>query len=234
MKTLCLINARSGSKGVPGKNIKLLNGKPLIAYSIDVAIKSHLIERVIVSTDAQEIADVAKAHGAEVPFLRPPELATDSAKQIDAMVHAITLLEQAGAHYDYICVLQPTCPLRSIADVNGALQLLIESKADSVITITEVGGRHPRTLYTKEQNNKIKPYLESDTGGVLRQNFEDLFWRTGAVYAMKRDILMEQHSLYGADIRGYLMPEDRCFNIDSPFDWALTEAWMQYLEKNKP
>lgn len=231
MKILCLINARGGSKGVPGKNIKPLNGKPLIAYSIETAKKSRLIIRTLVSTDSQDIADVAKRAGADVPFLRPPELATDSAKQIDAMIHAVGTLEQGGERYDHICVLQPTCPLRNVDDVDGALGLLIQSGADSVITITDVGGRHPRTLYTRGEDSRISPYLESDKAGVLRQNFEDLFWRTGAVYAMKRDVLMEQRSLYGRDIRGYFMPEERCFNIDSPFDWALTEAWMQYLTK---
>lgn len=234
MKTLCLINARSGSKGVPGKNIRPLNGKPLIAYSIETALKSRLIERVIVSTDAQNIADIAKAYGAEVPFLRPPELATDTAKQIDVMIHAVTMLEQVGSRYDYICILQPTCPLRDPQDVDGALDLLVSSNADSVITITEVGGRHPRTLYTKDLDYKIKPYLESDSAGVRRQDFEDLFWRTGAVYAMKRNVLLEQRSLYGQDIRGYTVPETRSFNIDTPFDWDLTEAWIQYLTKDKP
>lgn len=233
MKTLCLINARSGSKGVPRKNIKPLNGKPLIAYSIETALKSRRIGRVVVSTDSQNIADVAKAYGAETPFLRPPELATDTAKQIDAMIHAVAALEQAGDRYDYICILQPTCPLRSAEDVDGALQLLLDSGADSVITVTDVGGRHPRTLYTQNPDGQIRAYLDSAPGGVLRQDFENLLWRTGAVYAMKRDILMEQRSLYGQDIRGYPVPEERSFNIDTIFDWELTEAWIQYLDNRK-
>lgn len=225
-KILALINARGGSKGVPRKNVRPMNGKPLIGYSIECGKASLYIDRLIVSTDDPEIADVSKSFSADVPFLRPPELAGDTARQIDAMTHAVDFLEQRGERYDYICVLQPTCPLRSTADVDGTLSLLASSGADSVITVTEVGGRHPRTLYTKKENGCLKPYLQSDNGGVLRQNFEELFWRTGGVYAMKRDVLMEQKSLYGLDIRGYEIPEERCFNIDSLFDWDLCESYM--------
>lgn len=227
-KILCLINARGGSKGVPGKNIRPMRGKPLIGYSIECAKKSGMIDHIIVSTDDRAIADVATSFGADVPFLRPAELATDKAKQIDAMIHAVGFLEGQGDRFDYICILQPTCPLRAVDDVDGALELLISSSADSVITVTDVGGRHPRTLYTKDSGQRLAPYLQSDAAGVLRQDFEDLYWRTGAVYAMKRDVLMNQRSLYGTDIRGYVMPEERCFNIDSPFDWDLCEAYMAF------
>lgn len=230
-KTLCLINARGGSKGVPGKNTKPLGGKPLIGYSIETAKASTLISRVVVSTDSEKIAAVARDFGADVPFLRPPELASDTAKQIDAIIHAITFVEDQGEEYDYICILQPTCPFRSVDDVDGALQLLISTNADSVITVTDVGGRHPNTLYTMAENQQIAPYIKNDRAGVLRQNFESLYWRTGSVYAMRRDVVMNSRSLYGSDIRGYLQPEERAFNIDSPFDWDLCEAYLEFRQK---
>ncbi|PZP53701.1 MAG: hypothetical protein DI586_10750 [Micavibrio aeruginosavorus] len=116
--------------------------------------------------------------------------------------------------------------MRIADDVDETLQLLVTSGADSAITITDVGGRHPKTLYKKSEESHIGPYVDSDKAGVLRQDFEDLYWRTGAVYAMRRDVLMEQKSLYGTDIRGHVMPEERCFNIDSPFDWDLCEVYM--------
>lgn len=112
--------------------------------------------------------------------------------------------------------------------MDGSLSLLIESGADSVITITDVGGRHPNTLYGLKDESKIVPYIQNDGAGVLRQNFEALYWRTGSVYAMKRDVVMNERSLYGRDVRGYLQDEERCFNIDSPFDWALCEAYVMY------
>ncbi|MGB4107338.1 MAG: acylneuraminate cytidylyltransferase family protein [Alphaproteobacteria bacterium] len=224
---LCLINARGGSKGVPGKNLKPLAGKPLIAWSIDTAKQSKLIKKTVVSTDSEDIARVATQHGAYAPFLRPADLATDTAKQVDVIIHALKFLESMGERYDYVCILQPTCPLRSVADVDGALGLLTSSRADSVITVTDVGGRHPRTLYKlHEGDNKLTPYVESSKRGVIRQDFETLYWRTGAVYAMKRDVIMKG-SLYGEDTRGYKVPEERAFNIDTPFDFELTEAWLK-------
>jgi CMP-N,N'-diacetyllegionaminic acid synthase len=225
-----LINARGGSKGVPGKNIKLLKGKPLIGYSIECGLNSRFIDKVLVSTDDANIAEVARSFGADVPFLRPAEFATDTSKQIDAMIHAVDFLERQGENYDIICILQPTCPLRTPEDVDATLKLLVDSKADSAITVTEVGGRHPRTLYRQKESGEIFPYLESDNAGVLRQDFEALYWRTGAVYAMKRDVLMDQRSLYGKIIVGQIMPEERCFNIDSPFDWNLCEAYMMRVK----
>lgn len=225
---LCLINARGGSKGVPGKNIKPLNGKPLIGWSVDVARQSRLIKKIVVSTDSEEIARIATQHGAVAPFLRPADLANDTAKQTDVIIHALKFLESMGERYDYVCVLQPTCPLRSVGDVDGALELLISSGADSVITVTDVGGRHPRTLYKMlEGNKKLSPFMESNKRGVIRQEFETLYWRTGSVYAMKRDVVMKG-SLYGDDTRGYVVPEERAFNIDTPFDFELTGAWLKY------
>ncbi len=225
---LCLINARGGSKGVPGKNIRMLGGRPLIAWSIETALQSKLIKKAVVSTDSEEIAHVATQHGAVVPFLRPSELATDTAKQIDVIAHALKFLESMGEHYDYVCILQPTCPLRSVEDVDGTLELLISSGADSAITVTDVGGRHPCTLYKmNEGDNKLTPYVESSKAGVLRQGFEELYWRTGSVYAMKADVV-KKGSLYGDDTRGFVVPEERTFNIDTPFDFELTEAWLKY------
>lgn len=226
MKILGLVNARGGSKGVPGKNIKPLGGKPLIAWSIAAGLGSKMLSKLVVSTDCEDIAAAARAAGADVPFLRPAALATDTARQIDAVIHAVTFMEAQDGRYDYLCILQPTCPLRSAADIDGALDLLVSSGADSVITVTEVGGRHPMTLYRKGEAARLLPYVPSDGAGVLRQAFEPVFWRTGGVYAMKRDVAVERRSLYGDDLRGYAVPEERSFNIDSPFDWDLCAAYV--------
>lgn len=224
---LCLINARGGSKGVPGKNIKILGEIPLIGYSIRAAQKSKYVSRIIVSTDCPDIAKVARDFGADVPFIRPPELATDKAKQIDAVIHAIKYAEAEGMAYDYVCILQPTCPFRSVEDIDGSISLMISRGTDSVITVTDVGGRHPNTLYRMEEGNIISPYLEMPKSGVLRQEFENLYWRTGSVYAMKTSVVLSG-TLYGSSTCGYLQDEERAFNIDSPFDWNLCEAYLQY------
>jgi len=229
---LGLICARGGSKGVPGKNKKPLMGKPLIAYSIEAALGCSMLERVLVSTDDPEIRDIALEYGADAPFLRPDELASDTAKQIDAIIHATRFAEdEKGAPYDMICLLQPTCPLRRGEDIAGTLSLMLETGSDSAITVTDVGGRHPMTLYTRQESGLLSPYLSTaDSAGTQRQDFQDLYWRTGAVYAMKRDIVVEQRALYGASTSGYMVPEESAFNIDCPFDWDLCEAYMMYKQ----
>ena len=230
MKILGLINARGGSKGVPRKNIKLLCGKPLIEWTINQALKSKFINRLIVSTEDQEIANVSKKLGAEIPFLRPKILANDNSLQIDAIKHAVNFVEAEGDFYDFIVVLQPTTPLRKTADIDGSLELLINSGADSVISVCDVGGKHPSTLYIESSGNKINPYIESNKKGVLRQQFKEVLWRNGAVYAMKRDVLIKKDSLYGENIVGYRMSEKNSFNIDTLFDWDLTESYLKYTE----
>jgi CMP-N,N'-diacetyllegionaminic acid synthase len=229
-KVLCLINARGGSKGLPGKNIKPLAGKPLIAWSIDVAKQSKLITKVVVSTDSDEIAHVASQHGAHVPFKRPADLASDDSKQIDTVIHAIKFLESMGERYDYVCILQPTAPLRSLEDVDGTLDLLIKSGADSAVTVLEDPDAHPAMLYKMGVQNKVTPYIETQNRGTLRQQLEPYYRRVGLVYAMKRDVVMNG-SLYGKDTRGYKIARERAFNIDTEFDFDLIKAWVQYQKR---
>lgn len=226
MKVLGLINARGGSKGVPRKNVRKLAGKPLIVWSIEAALSAKRIDSIVVSTDDEEIAAVARAAGARVPFMRPAELATDRALQIDSVRHAVSMLEQVGENYDAIVILQPTCPLRLPLDIDESVSILEETEADSVISVCEIGGRHPITCYQREPNGEVSPILPADERGVLRQEFGSVFWRNGAIYVVRRDIVMEMGSLYGDRTFGYLMPEDRSFNIDSIFDWNLTEAYL--------
>lgn len=229
MSVLAIINARGGSKGVPRKNIKPLMGKPLIAWSIEAGSRSELIDKLIVSTDDIEIANVAAEHGASVPFIRPAELATDKALQIDAIRHAVGFLEDAGECFDVILILQPTVPLREAQDIDRALTLLQKSGADSVISVCDVGGRHPVTCY-HEQDGFITPILQCDDRGVLRQEFGQVLWRNGAIYAMRRDTVMVENSLYGKSTVGYVMPESRSFNIDSTFDWDVTEGYLRLIK----
>ena len=226
MNALALILARGGSKGIPGKNIRPLSGRPLIVWSIDVALRSPSIATVVVSTDSPEIAEVARSAGARVPFLRPATLATDTALQIDAMQHAVTHLETQGERYPIVVLLQPTSPLRTVDEVEGAVGLLAGTGADSVIAVTEVTSQHPMIMYRMDPAQRLSSLLPSDGAGVRRQDFPKVYLRTGAVYATRRDVLMQQRSLYGHDSRGYVMPEERSVNIDSPMDWELAEFYL--------
>jgi CMP-N-acetylneuraminic acid synthetase len=229
MKVLALVNARGGSKGVPRKNIRHLHGKPLIAWSIEAGLAAASVASLVVSTEDHEIAEVAQRHGARVPFLRPPELATDTAIQLDVVRHAVSALEAVGESYEAIVILQPTAPLRLPEDIDTALELLSSSGADSVISTCDVGGRHPLTCYTAGEGGELVPLLPSDQRGVLRQNFGTVFWRNGAIYAVRRDVVMQQNSLYGATTLGYQMPEERSFNIDSQLDWDVVEGYLRLL-----
>jgi CMP-N-acetylneuraminic acid synthetase len=222
---LGVIAARGGSKGVPRKNIRLLAGRPLIAYTVSAARGCDLLSRVIVSTDDDEIATVAEACGAEVPFRRPAELATDRARQIDVLIHATQWVEEhEGRPCDAIVVLQPTAPLRETADIDGAIRLFLETGADSVITLSPTIHGHPYYTYRLD-GDRPEPFVpprERDSADV-RQAFPAAYVRNGAVYVVGRDVLVERRSLYGASCRGYVMPAERSINIDTPLDWKLAE-----------
>lgn len=224
MRCLGLINARGGSKAIPGKNIKPLSGKPLIAYSIQAGLAASRISRVVVSTDSAEIAKVALAYGADVPFMRPPEFALDTTLQIDTIRHAVAALEAKEDRYDIIVLLQPTCPLRTASDVDGAIELMEKTDADTVISVTQVHSQHPLTMYVGGPGSAIQPLLSGNNAGVLRQEFSPILWRNGAIYGMRRDVVMKHGVLYGSKVVGYVMPEERSANIDEEIDWVVAEA----------
>lgn len=231
MAVVAMINARGGSVGVPRKNIRPLMGKPLIGYSIDVARKTRAIDRVIVSTEDEEIAEVAKSLGAEVPFMRPKELATSHAVQLDTIRYNIEKLEESGERVDIVVLLQPTAPLRKVEDVEGCLDLLIEKNADTCITVTDVGSRHPTGIYRKHQDGTLEPFVKADARGFNRQDLEQIYWRTGSVYVMRRDVIINQNAIYGEKVVGFEVPDERSFNIDTMFDWQLIEAWLEYQQR---
>lgn len=221
---LAVVTARGGSKGIPGKNIKMLGDKPLIAYSIDAAKKSKFITHAIVSTDDVAIADVAKKYGADVPFMRPVELAGDKVKHVPVMQHAITFMEdKLGVKFDFVVILQPTSPFRTVDDIDETLKKLISSNADSAVTLVDTGNDHP-VKAKKLVGGLVLPYLIPEPEGVRRQDLEPAYRRSGAVYAMRRHLIMEG-GLYGKTIAGHVVPADRSVDIDTPFEWFRAE-WM--------
>lgn len=228
MRCVGLINARGGSKGIPGKNIKSLLGKPLINYSIEAGLAAHSLARLVVSTDDPDIAEIARSAGADIPFMRPPDLATDTALQIDTIRHALLKLEEMGDFYDAVVVLQPTCPLRLASDIDGAVDTMLRTEADTVISVTEVRGQHPLTMYTATETNTLNPLFEANPAGVLRQDFQRVLWRNGAIYAIRRNVVVKDRSLYGKKVAGHMMPVERSANIDEPMDWIITEALIRY------
>lgn len=229
MKILGVIPARGGSKGVPRKNIKQLGGKPLIAYTIEAALQSQL-SKVIVSTDDEEIADVSKQYGAEIPFMRPAELATDTASSMYLTMHALKKIEEIeGEQYDAVMLLQPTTPFRTNKDINTAIKIIKEKKSDSVISVVNVGGTHPaRMKYLKDGFLIDPPFCEAKEN-QNRQELEPMFIRNGAIYLTKRDVLLEG-TYKGESCAALVMPDERSINIDTLFDFEYAE-WL--YNKNK-
>ncbi|OGZ95161.1 MAG: hypothetical protein A3I44_03680 [Candidatus Sungbacteria bacterium RIFCSPLOWO2_02_FULL_51_17] len=228
---LAVITARGGSKGLPGKNIKVLMGRPLIAHTIDAARNSRLLTHTIVSTDDPDIARVAKEWGGAVPFMRPAELARDTTPHLPVMQHAVSFMEEAiGAPFEYVVILQPTSPFRTAEDIDGTVQKLIETGADSAVSIVQVSsGEHPIKM-KKLEGDRVLHYAIPEPEGTRRQEFPPAYKRSGAVYAMKRNTLMKEGKLYGAHVAGYVVPKERSIDIDDEFDWIRAEYMVKKME----
>ncbi|MDE1925261.1 MAG: acylneuraminate cytidylyltransferase family protein, partial [Patescibacteria group bacterium] len=222
--------ARGGSKGLPGKNIKLLGGKPLIAYSIDAAKQSSFITHTIVSTDNEETAKVARECGGDVPFMRPPELATDTTGHVEVMQHAVKFMEdKLGITFDYAVIFQPTSPFRIKDDVDGTIQKLIDTGADSAVSLVEVeSANHPMKI-KKLEGDRVRAYCMDEPEGARRQDLPKAYRRSSAVYAMKRDLLMKEGKLYGEFVAGYVTPKERFIDIDTSEDWTRAESMLNDL-----
>ena len=219
-----IIPARGGSKGIPRKNLHDVAGKPLIAYTIEAAKKSRLLTRVIVSTDDEEIAGVAKYYGAEIPVLRPKELAHDSSPTIRAIRHMVGHIEEQGGKVDVAVTLQPTSPLRDARDIDGTVKALFDTGADSVISVTEA--KHSPYLMFTLKGDKLVPFFGEETK-IRRQDLPKVYSLNGAIYATQRDTLMEGNSLYGKDIRAYVMPEERSLDVDTLLDLRIMDLLLK-------
>ncbi len=227
-RVLAIITARGGSKGVPRKNVKDFGGKPLIAYTIDIAKRSKAITDLIVSTDDQEIAEIAGKLGVEIPFIRPAELAQDNTPHLPVVQHAITHMENArGYTYDYIVILQPTSPFRLVEDIDETIALIEKTDADSAVSIVEIeSGKHPMKAKRLDGQN-VLPYFMDEPEGRRRQDLPPAYRRSGHVYVMKRDLFMKENKLFGNHIVGHIVPQERYVDIDTEFDWVTAEYMLR-------
>jgi len=224
MNVLGLIPARSGSKGVPRKNIRPLCGRPLLTYTAEAAIRSRRLSRVILSTDDEEIARVGRECGLETPFLRPAELARDETPMLPVVQHAIRFLEETGERFDAVCLLQPTNPLRGADEIDACIYLLESSGADAVVTTLPVPAEHnPHWVYVPDGAGWLHLSTGESAPIPRRQDLPQAFHREGSVYVTRRDVVMRENSLYGARLLGYEMNADRSVNIDSAEDWERAE-----------
>lgn len=221
-RVLALLTARGGSKGLPGKNILDFAGSPLIHWSIRAAQDSAFIDRIVLTTDDPAIAEVAKVGGCDVPFMRPPELATDNARSIDAVHHAMDWLTTAGDHFDYLVLLQPTSPLRTAGDIDTCLRECHDSGATSVISVCE-SPKSPYWMYRRTETGALAPLLDGDNM-AQRQALPTAYVPNGAVYVARWEKLRGMEGFVAPDTRGITMPADRSIDIDTKLDMFVAEA----------
>jgi len=224
-RILAIIPARGGSKGVPGKNLKDLNGKPLIAWTIEAAKKSRYIDEIVVSTDYKAIAKAAIKYGATVPFKRPKELASDNAKMIDVMSHCIRFFQNAGDDYDIIILLQPTSPLRSAHDIDKAIGFFIEKGAKAVVGVVECE-HSPQLANILPKDLNMNKFLIKNIGNKNRQELEAYYRINGAVYLADIDFIISRRDWYGPNTFAYIMRRENSVDIDNLFDFMLAEFIM--------
>jgi CMP-N,N'-diacetyllegionaminic acid synthase len=226
LNILAVIPARGGSKGIPDKNIIEVAGLPLIAHTIKSARRSKLISHLIVSTDSEKIAGIAREYGALVPFIRPEELATDSALSVDVLSHAIYHEEvRLGLEFDYVVLLQPTSPLKSETDIDGAIETVVgDRNCDTAVTVVDVGANHPARMY-QIINGELISVIREKTPMMPRQELPAVYIRNGAVYAFRRDVIDKYGAILGAKIKPYIMPMSRSINIDGAADILLAEYY---------
>lgn len=228
-RVLAVIPARGGSKGVPRKNIREVGGRPLLEWTIDTAlagIEAGLITRCIVTTDDPEITEIARAAGAEVPFKRPPEISSDQTKMLPVLQDAVRRAEQEDGPYDWILLLQPTNPFRTLEDIEGALEAGMLGDCDSVISVVRVFAVHPM-LMKKVVDGVLEPWSVPEPEGTRRQDYDPpAYMRNGAIYLTRRDVLMAG-SIWGERIRPYEMPEARSVGIDSELELKLVDLLLR-------
>jgi CMP-N,N'-diacetyllegionaminic acid synthase len=224
---LAVIPARGGSKGLLGKNILPLAGKPLIAWTIESAIESKYIDKCIISTDDQEIADISLKYGGDVPFMRPSELATDKANSIDVITHSIEAIEEK---YALIILLQPTSPLRNSFDIDNALELLENKHAGALVSMVEI--RHPVEWAARISGDLHIPELVTTLSkNTRRQDFEKRYELNGAIYISISDLFTKQNSFISNHTIAYVMPKERSIDIDDEIDFKFAEYLLSNYKK---
>lgn len=232
VKIVAVIPARGGSKGVFRKNIKLLNGEPLISYAIDAALKSQYIDKVVVSTEDAEIAEVARKYKAETPFIRPKSLAGDKSSTLSVLVHAVKKIEQILEYkLDIVVLIQPTSPFVTAADIDKSVIKLIKSKANSCVSVCEVKERPEWMFLLDTKNSYIKRpfFLGKLSKKPTRQLFPTIFRLNGAVYVVRRDVLMKKKAIIDYQkSTTVIMPIERSVDIDHPIDFYFAEAVIKY------
>jgi N-acylneuraminate cytidylyltransferase len=222
-RVLALVPARGGSKGIPDKNIRPLAGRTLLEYVARASAASGVIDRIVLSTDSERIADEGRRVGLEVPFLRPSDLAQDDTPMLPVIEHAVDVMSRQGWEPEVIVLLQPTSPLRTPVHIRAAVQALRDSGADSVVTVVELPRHLSPDYVMRVEEGRLVPFLPAGTNVTRRQDARQAFVRDGTVYVFWAKTLRETHSIYGRICRPLVVPADESITIDAPGDWEEAE-----------
>lgn len=235
-RVLALVPARGGSKGLPRKNIMDLCGRPLLGWPVNAARRSRYVDKVIVSTDDAEIAEKARQEGAEVPFMRPAELATDQATSFMVVEHAVRFLEGNGGAYDYLVLLEPTSPLTESSDVDKALEELVANReiADSIISVSKVEAAHPAFDVSVTGKGLIRPYVAAEFSNAgRRQDISELYFFDGSLYITDVAVYLLKKSFYHDRTLAHISPKWKSLEVDDMIDFVCVEAIMRNLKMIK-
>ena len=229
-KTNCLaiIPARGGSKGLPRKNIKPFLGKPLVAWTIEQAKNSKYVDKVVVSTEDKEIAEISRKYGAEVPFLRPEELARDDSPTIDAIIHALNWFEKRGEYFDMVVLLEPTSPLRDVEDIDKCVEILINNtKAEAIVGVAKLESTHPEFNVVINEGGFIRKTDGTTNFKVLRRkDLKDIYFFEGSIYISEVGALKQKRTFYHESTLAYVVPKYKSLEVDELCDFICIEALM--------
>jgi CMP-N,N'-diacetyllegionaminic acid synthase len=223
---LAVVTARGGSKGLPRKNVREICGKPLIAWTIEAAKESKFIDRCILSSDDQEIIEIAKQYGCDVPFVRPADLAQDESNSIDVILHAIDNLE----HFHYIVLLQPTSPLRNSEDIDGCIELCVMRGAKAVVSVS-IPEKSPFWMFEIDKETSKMRNILGDKITVRRQELQEIMALNGAVYIADCDWVKQSKSFFSPETLAHEMPKQRSFDIDTELDFNICQYLLKDLTK---
>lgn len=232
-KVLAVVTARGGSKGLPGKNIKMLNGKPLVVWTIDQIKSSNLIDNMFISTDSNEIASVCEQYGAMVPELRPDYLSTDEASSMDVLEYVLKREEVSGRTYSYVMLLEPTSPLRKRGDLDNIIKLAMDNpNRDGVISVGRVQLEHPMIVKKITEEGVISPYIVGGSEAYQRQLHDEALFPYGVGYLIKTSVFSAEHKIYTDNVLPYYIERWQNYEIDDIYDFKCIETIMK-MESGK-
>jgi CMP-N,N'-diacetyllegionaminic acid synthase len=232
MRILGIIPARGGSKGVPGKNIKLLNGKPLLQYTVEIALESQYLTDVILSSDDTQIITVAESLGVQVPFIRPTALAEDKTPTIDVIIHALQWFEKQVVFFDAVCLLQVTSPFRTVEFLDRAITKFMDSGCDSLVSVQKVPHEYnPHWTFEVNQDGNLKIATGESKIISRRQELPNTYHRDGSIYITKTEVILQQHTLYGKSTAFIESSPEFYVNIDTLADWEKAEQMIKNNQK---